>query len=175
MGSAFHGVKSHPPSISVEKNSTSGASSASCGISFSISQPHSTNSRLGFPSGKRQVQQRLSSVNEIGFLGIVSPLKNGGVFARCTQNAVLCTLTHTVLIELLFLLASITHFSAKSKDMRGHRRTSFCTKIPAEILRPGFSSKIQFSNHLHSSSARASIWAREASFRAHFTVTVVSV
>lgn len=41
-GSASHGVKSRPPSISVEKNNTSGASSASSIISFSISHPHST-------------------------------------------------------------------------------------------------------------------------------------
>lgn len=71
-------------------------------------------------------------------------LTTTGLFVHCTQNAVLCTLTHTVLIELLFLLASITHFFAKSKDMRGHHRTSFCTNIPAEILRPGCCLKLQF-------------------------------
>ena len=137
------GWKSRPPSISVEKNNTSGASSASSIISFP--SPTRTAHRAAGLSLRQKAGAATAIEREYNrIFGIVSPLKNGGLFVHCTQNAVLCTLTHTVLIELLFLLASITHFFAKSKDMRGHHRTSFCTNIPAEILRPGCCLKLQF-------------------------------
>ena len=75
-------------------------------------------------------------------------------------------------------IVSFSQYNTFFRKKQGHERPSqdiFLHKNPGRNFTTGMLLKASISVYLHNSSARASIWAREASFRAHFTVTVVSV